>query len=248
MVAAGTLAGLLLPAAATPAHAATTAQTAFISSLVKGARGTQQEFGVPASVTLSQAILESGWGSSTLSRAPYNNLFGIKCGSKTSPFQSGCVTLPTREYFNGTWVTVNASFRTYATVTDSIYDHGYYLRYRGIYDQAFTVNHSPRLFASAIATAGYATDPTYAQKLLNVAWQNDLYQYDWGRSLGSALADPRLQNLTVAGAQVERAGYTSSSGLVATQAKAKPRPGWWQRTCGDRRTVAGRAVAFRVCR
>lgn len=233
------------------AQALTVEQQRFITSLVAGARGTQDQFGVPASITMAQAILESGWGGSTLAKAPNNNLFGIKCGSSSSTFQNGCVTIPTREYINGEWVVVNASFRTYASVADSILDHGYYLRYRGIYDSAFLVSYSPRLFAQAIARAGYATDPAYPTKLLTIASTYDLYAHDFGRSVGSAITDPRLGNLSSPGAQVERVGTTSASaplGAPVPPPEPPPVPDWvsWSRTSCPT-PQAGQASEHRAC-
>lgn len=235
----------------TPARAVTAAQRAFIASLVSGARGTQDRFGVPASITMAQAILESGWGGSTLAKAPNNNLFGIKCGSTPSPFQRGCVTVPTREYLNGQWVVVNASFRTYASVADSILDHGYYLRYRGIYDAAFLVSYSPRQFAQAIARAGYATDPAYPTKLLGIASTYDLYANDFGQSVGSAITDPRLGSLSPRAAQVERVGSASySAPLSATPPAAEPQPppdwvSWARSQCQS--PIEGQVAERRSC-
>lgn len=251
MAAAVVLATALVASVPAPASALTEAQQRFLNSLVSGARSTQAQFGVPASITMAQAILESGWGGSTLSRSPNNNLFGIKCGTTRSPFQSGCVTVPTREYLNGQWVIVNASFRTYASVADSILDHGYYLRYRGIYDGAFLVNYSPRLFAQSIARAGYATDPGYPTKLLKIASSYDLYAQDFGQSVGSAITDPRLGKLTAGAAQVERVGAASWSAPLDAPAPAAPPappPDWvsWSRT-SCHTPGPGQAAEHRTC-
>ena len=80
-------------------------QQAFISLVAPGAVAAQQRYGVPAAVTIAQAIEESAWGRSSLA-AQYHNLFGIK---GTGP--AGSVSLPTSEYQGGHWVTVDAQFR-----------------------------------------------------------------------------------------------------------------------------------------
>jgi flagellum-specific peptidoglycan hydrolase FlgJ len=83
----------------------TQAQQAFISLIAPGAIAAQQRFGVPAAVTIAQAIEESAWGNSGLA-AQDHNLFGIK---GTGP--AGSVTLPTSEYLSGQWVSTDAPFR-----------------------------------------------------------------------------------------------------------------------------------------
>ena len=75
-----------------------------------GAMATQREYGVPAAVTIAQAIDESGWGKSELA-VEAHNLFGIK---GTGP--AGSVTMPTTEYEDGAWVTIDAAFR-YGAIT-----------------------------------------------------------------------------------------------------------------------------------
>ncbi|WP_284548617.1 glucosaminidase domain-containing protein [Aestuariimicrobium sp. T2.26MG-19.2B] len=174
---------------ARPAQGATAAeQQAFIQEMLPGAVQGWQEFGVPVSVTISQAILESGWGGSQLSKQ-YNAYFGIKCvpGGSVSPYQSGCVGMQTQEYVYGSWTTVTAYFRSYASATDSLADHGYYLKNRGIYNAAFTVNADPRLFAQEIQRGGYATDPNYAYLLYRIMVSNNLFQYDQGTRIGQAI-------------------------------------------------------------
>lgn len=150
-------------------------QSAFISRLVKPAQQSQRSTGVPASVTIAQAILESGWGGSGLSTQT-NNYFGIKCGSVRSPYQSGCASYHTKEYVNGRWVTEMARFRTYASVSGSVQDHARFLT-ASRYKAAFSTSH-PDKFAAAIARAGYATDPSYASQLSDIMRRFNLYRYD----------------------------------------------------------------------
>ncbi len=96
----------------------TAAQQAFISMVAPGAIAAQQRYGIPASVTIAQAIDESGWGQSRLAAADHN-LFGIK---GTGP--AGSDMRPTREYENGIWVTRTAPFRVYHNIAESIAEHG----------------------------------------------------------------------------------------------------------------------------
>jgi flagellum-specific peptidoglycan hydrolase FlgJ len=131
----------------------------------------QQQWGVPASVTISQAIEESAWGRSSLA-ASYKNLFGIK---GTGP--AGSVMLPTQEFQNGQWVTISAPFRVYHSVAESIDDHAKLLATSGYYTHAMVDRNSPDAFANDL-TGVYATDPHYGANLISIMRLYNLYRYD----------------------------------------------------------------------
>ena len=155
----------------------TRAQQAFISEVAPGAIAAQHRYGVPAAVTIAQAIDESGWGQSQLA-AQEHNLFGIK---GTGP--AGSVPMPTQEYVNGQAVSTSASFRAYHNAAESIEDHGRLLARSGYYQQAMAEHHHPDKFAAAL-TGVYATDPNYGANLISLMRRYDLYRYsasDTGR-------------------------------------------------------------------
>src|SRR5438477_8267554 len=131
----------------------------------------QSRYGVPASVTIAQAIDESGWGQSTLATRDHN-LFGIK---GTGP--AGSDPLATREYQNGQLVTSTSSFRVYNTTAESIDDHGNLLATSGFYRRSMADRQNPNAFAQGL-TGIYATDPSYGTKLISLMRQYDLYRYD----------------------------------------------------------------------
>ena len=145
-------------------------QQAFISQVAPGAIAAQHRYGVPAAVTIAQAIDESGWGQSELA-AHDHNLFGIK---GTGP--AGSVPLPTQEYVNGEPVSTSAAFRVYHTVAESIDDHGRLLARSGYYQQAMADRQHPDKFAAAL-TGVYATDPNYGANLISLMRRYDLYRY-----------------------------------------------------------------------
>lgn len=92
--------------------------TDFIAKIAPATVGDMKKTGVPASLTIAQAILESGWGGSGLT-AQANNLFGIK-GSGPA----GSVKMPTTEYRpDGTSYQILANFRAYHSWAESIEDH-----------------------------------------------------------------------------------------------------------------------------
>jgi LysM repeat protein len=150
-------------------------QTDFILSVAPGARESQRRSGVPASVTVAQAILESDWGRSKLTREA-NNLFGIKAyrGGGTA----GVYEINTWEVYGGQNVTVFAAFKAYESLADSIADHGNWFHDNSRYHGALDVKGDPKAFAYAINAAGYATDPAYAPKLIGLMDRFGLYAYD----------------------------------------------------------------------
>lgn len=158
-------------------------QRDFILSLAYAGRESQRLTGVPTSVTLAQAILESDWGRSGLARDA-KNLFGIK--ARTRPGTAGVYNANTWEVFGGANVIVPDSFRAYASVADSVVDHGRWFHDQPRYAGALAYVDDPRAFAHAIAAAGYATDPAYAGKLVRLMDRFDLYAYDLETSPRSA--------------------------------------------------------------
>ena len=131
---------------------------------------------VPVSVTVAQAILESGWGGSSLT-ADGNSFFGMKCFGSPGTIATGCRPYSTHECDSSCYPTT-ASFRVYATATASFVDHANQLGTLPRYRPAFAFVNDPDRFAVEIYRAGYATSPTYAQDLIALMHQFDLYQYD----------------------------------------------------------------------
>jgi flagellum-specific peptidoglycan hydrolase FlgJ len=146
-------------------------QQAFIGEVAPGAIAAQRKYGVPASVTIAQAIDESGWGKSTLATKDHN-LFGIK---GTGP--AGSDPLPSQEYQNGQLVTTTNSFRVYNSTAESIDDHGKLLATSGYYRKSMADRRNPNAFAESL-TGIYATDPSYGTKLISLMQQYNLYRYD----------------------------------------------------------------------
>jgi len=172
------------PPSSTPG---TAAQQAFISEVAPGAIAAQQRYGIPASVTIAQAIDESGWGQSGLAAADHN-LFGIK---GTGP--AGRDTQPTQEYENGIWVTRTAPFRVYHNIAESIADHGRLLATSQAYQHAMANRQVPDAFAAAL-TGVYATDPNYGSNLITLMRLYNLYRYDSATATASqpaAVQEPK---------------------------------------------------------
>ena len=122
--------------------------------------------GIPASITLAQAILESGMGQSELARKS-NNHFGIKC--KTN-------WLGKKVYFDDD--EANECFRQYNSVKESFIDHSEFISKGTRYQFLFKFNPlDDTAWAEGLQSAKYATNPLYAQRLLFIISEYKLHQY-----------------------------------------------------------------------
>ncbi|CQR43701.1 putative mannosyl-glycoprotein endo-beta-N-acetylglucosamidase domain [Thiomonas sp. CB3] len=146
----------------------------FFAAIGAQASDAQRRTGIPASVTLAQAALESNWGKSKLA-IDGHNLFGIKAGKG---WRGPVVLMPTREYLSGAWHTVTAQWRKYPNWQASIEDHARFLHDNPRYTPALRCVDDPRAFATALQECGYATDPAYAAKLHGIVARHTLTQYD----------------------------------------------------------------------
>lgn len=157
----------------------------FIAMVGKLAREDMKKSGILASVTIAQAILESGYGTTSLGMEAHN-LFGMKAdlsnSTWTSAWKGKTFTKSTKEYLNKKWYTVTAVFRSYNSFAESIADHSAYLsgamkdgklRYEGVVG-----NTSYKSTIKLIKKGGYATDPKYVTKLCNIIKRFNLTQYD----------------------------------------------------------------------
>ena len=132
----------------------------FIAEISPAAKKSSISFKIPASFTVAQAALESAWGN----KCPGHNLFGIKAdNSWTGPV----ITFHTHEYINGEMVPKLQTFRSYSDWQGSLDDHSKFLRDNPRYAKAFNFTNGDD-FARAIAEAGYANDPHYADKLVSI--------------------------------------------------------------------------------
>ena len=160
-------------------------QQAFIASAGGAAQKSETETGVPASVTIAQAILESGWGEHHMGDA--NNYFGIKAQEKGGQIvfgdvATGFVDRVTKEFDkNGNGFTIVAHFRSYQDMAGSFIDHGIFLKSNARYRAALTAyaaSKDANEFARGLQKAGYATDPHYADMLISLMTKHGLYAFN----------------------------------------------------------------------
>jgi peptidoglycan hydrolase FlgJ len=148
---------------------AATSPGAFVQAHLADAQKVKQQCSVPIAVTLAQSALETGWGRSVVGNA----YFGIKA----RPDQQS-VVVGTHEYEGGVCNSTSAAFCAYANYAESALAYGTFLAQNPRYSAAFQHVDNPEAFAQAVATAGYATDPHYGDKLVALMRANGLEQFD----------------------------------------------------------------------
>ncbi|MBE6196616.1 MAG: LysM peptidoglycan-binding domain-containing protein [Rikenellaceae bacterium] len=159
-----------------------------------------ERYGIPASITLAQGILESDCGNSFLSRSS-NNHFGIKCKKNWTG---------KKVYHDDD--EKGECFRAYPTVEASYEDHAEFLDKQPRYDSLFV--YAPddyRSWARGLKAAGYATAPDYAQRLIRIIEESRLYLFD--REGGSDLYARRELERFEEAASVHRPAETVAEGV-----------------------------------
>jgi flagellar protein FlgJ len=140
----------------------------FIDKIRPHAERAAQALGVPARAIMAQAALETGWGKH-VSRdgdgGSSYNLFGIKANKSWSGDR---VQTATQEYSNGAFGSEQASFRSYDSLGDAFDDYVSFLKDNPRYLNALRAD-SVQGFAQGLQKAGYASDPGYAGKIVDVA-------------------------------------------------------------------------------
>ncbi|AVK62670.1 cell wall hydrolase [Lactobacillus sp. CBA3606] len=164
------------PTTTAKAQPAVTTHAGFIKKLAPSAQRMQKKYHVLASISLSQAILESDWGQSTNATKNYN-LFGVKATAA----EPGKLMM-TKEYYDGAYHQVKQRFRVYSSWDASMVGHAKRLANGPSWDathyQAVIQAKDYQTAARALVTAGYATDPNYDQKLINIIQKYNLQRYD----------------------------------------------------------------------
>ncbi len=130
--------------------------------------------GIPASITIAQAIHESGWGNGTLA-SESNNYFGIKC----KDYWTGPTYYIKDDDLDKNGNLIKSCFRAYERIEDSFVDHSDFLRDNPRYKVLFQLDPTDyRGWAEGLQKCGYATDVKYAEKLITNIEKYQLYQYD----------------------------------------------------------------------
>ena len=149
-------------------------KTEFIAQIAKYVQKYAPQYGIECnSAVIAQAILESGWGESRLSKQ-YHNYFGLKCGTL---WKGASINMATQEeYSPGQLTNITDNFRVYASMEDGV--KGYfefiqlarYQNLKGITD--------PQKYLETIRADGYATSCSYVQNCMSLVTQYKLTKYD----------------------------------------------------------------------
>lgn len=154
-------------------YAITQEQQDFIEQLGSAAQKTYSQYGILPSMTVAQAILESGWGRSSLS-ALYYNFFGMKADST---YTGESVVLRTGEEVNGVMITVNGTFRVYHSFEEGI--EGYYQFITGYERYSNLIGETDYKEACyKIKADGWATASNYAEYLISLIESYNLTRFD----------------------------------------------------------------------
>ena len=177
--------------APTPAPAQVPYTQAFINEIAPLAQADMQKTGIPAALTIAQAILESGWGRSDLAKNAHN-LFGMKKNLSGNTWPGSTwdgkrvCTKDTKEVYCTGTATVSAEFRVYNNYAESVSDHSAYLagakngnalRYPGLVGCT-----DYRKAAQIVKDGKYATAPDYVDKICRIVEQYGLGKYNIGNN------------------------------------------------------------------
>lgn len=158
----------------------------YISNNKGIAQSNMKNFGIPASIILGQAILESGAGTAALS-VQANNHFGIKCHKDWMG-----------ETIKHNDDALAECFRKYNDASDSFKDHANLLvkgkRYASLFDLEKT---DYKAWAKGLREAGYATDVNYPSKLIGIIERFELFKYDGNATENTSVSTPKIETKTI---------------------------------------------------
>lgn len=140
----------------------------FIESIQPVAEQAAAILGVSDKVLIAQAALETGWGQALMKKTngqPAYNFFGIKADSR---WQGEQVAHITHEFIDGQKLTLKEPFRAYSSPEESFNDYVAFISESPRYQQALENANNPEKYLEGLQNAGYATDPSYADKIIRI--------------------------------------------------------------------------------
>lgn len=192
---------------------------ALITKLAPLAQRSEAATGVPSSVTIAQGLFHSNSGRSSVATEA-KNYFGMVCGKVKSTVTKKCVTIGGTKY------------RKYASIADSVKDHGIVLSTRPRYAKAMKLSGNPKAFLTAMAKAGWSSGKNYTKSVYALITKYGLTKYDLliSTTLKAGAKSAKvtaLQHLLAhSGRKVGRTGYYGTDTVAAVKAvqKAKGLP------------------------
>jgi len=158
------------------AHKGWSQATDFIKELMPHAQMVAKQLGIKPEVIVAQSALETGWGKHTMRHGDGSvsfSLFGIKADNR---WTGDTVQVSTLEYKGGQLQKEMAQFRAYDSVGEAIQDYVSFIKGNTRYQQALKNEGDDAHYVEGLQKAGYATDPNYANKILNILHGDTLKQ------------------------------------------------------------------------
>ncbi len=187
----------------------------FLNEIIESAINGWTQYKILPSLTAAQAILESGWGTSTLA-SEYHNLFGIK-GS----YNGQTVDMPTEEYYSGAYHEIDDYFRVYASDSESITNYEELLSENSRYSNLIGETDAATA-AEEIYEDGYATDPDYTEELEEIineynltAWDSLAFEYSGTVVTTTGSTSTSTSSAASSASSVSSSSATSSSASSA---------------------------------
>jgi peptidoglycan hydrolase FlgJ len=140
----------------------------FITEMRPYAEDAAEKLGIPANVLLAQSALETGWGNKVIQHSNgqnSHNLFGIKADGR---WQGQQVNVSSLEYVDGKAKREFSNFRVYESYKQSFEDYVEFIKGNDRYRTALQSNDNGETYIKALQDAGYATDPQYANKVIDI--------------------------------------------------------------------------------
>lgn len=156
-----------------PALPITSAQE-FVTQLRPFAEQAAKELGVEPRVIMAQAALETGWGRSLIKNSNGSNSFNVFNIKADKSWQGRQAQVPTLEFEDGIAKKVNAGFRSYTSFEQSFQDYVSFIKSNPRYHNALKQVGNAERYMHELQRAGYATDPNYANKVMNIYRGNTL--------------------------------------------------------------------------
>lgn len=153
----------------------------FVKTLLPYAEKVAGKIGLDPKLLIAQAALETGWGKYIMHDShgrPSHNLFGIKSNAQ---WKGESVKIDTLEVENGEFVKTKDDFRMYENFEKSFSDYINFLQSNPRYQDALDVVKDAKQFVQSLQSAGYATDPNYANKILRI-FETDMSSHQFGNA------------------------------------------------------------------
>jgi flagellar protein FlgJ len=149
----------------------------FVRQLHPYAEQAAKELGVEPKVILAQAALETGWGRSLIKNSNGSNSFNLFNIKADKAWQGKQAQVPTLEFEQGIAKKVNAGFRSYASFQESFQDYVNFIKSNPRYGDALKQTGNGERYLYELQRAGYATDPNYANKVMNIYHSNTITEF-----------------------------------------------------------------------